>query len=50
MIGEGNEVALRRNARMADPAAGLVKRFTDRVFEPVHSAEVTNYKEIRAIG
>ena len=50
MIGESDKVALGRNAGMADPAAGLIERLANWIFQPVHSAEVANDEKIGSVG
>ncbi len=50
MVEERDEVALRRDARVADPAPGLVEHLADRVLEPRLARDGAHDGEVRAVG
>ena len=51
MVHEGHQVALRRNSRIADPAAaGLVEHLADGKLEPVAATHVADHGQAISVG
>ena len=50
MICECDEVTLGRDARMSDPAAGLIERFPNGKLEAIPPAHIADHGEIAAVG